>query len=410
MAKIFKRTEWLIMNTNITLLAINGLQTAENNQIYKYQLMDNWDTFNKQQIEKLLHRYGKNNRNYNKLKPPYTVFDWDNTAIFGDIGEAVFMYQLRYLLYNFQPKELKNILFCTTNHSKLLFHKNVEGKHISINKIVADIIASYVWLFNNYISLETHGLFSISDIWERPHYKNFTVKMRFLYEAIYQTFSPKVAYTWVLGFFTGLNSDDIRHFTRLAIKWQLTEKIETVVWQSPNKQEIGNQFAGQVKTEWKNGLRFIPEIQHLFAAMRNAGFDIWICSASHTDIVKEIASNPDFGYNINENNIIAMELRKTNEGKILPKIPDNFIITHGKGKTLAINKFLSGENGRYGYEPVLVAGDSEGDQDMLNDFPEMKIGLIINRPTGENKLIGQLRKRAKDSYGNPDAKYLLVER
>ncbi|MDR1269945.1 MAG: hypothetical protein LBK82_10500, partial [Planctomycetaceae bacterium] len=53
-------------------------------------LARNWDAFNHAQIEKLIKEYGNQNRNYDKTKPPYAVFDWDNTCIFLDIEEATF--------------------------------------------------------------------------------------------------------------------------------------------------------------------------------------------------------------------------------------------------------------------------------------------------------------------------------
>ena len=55
-----------------------------------------WDGFNKAQIEKFLATYGKGGPNYNPAKPPYAVFDWDNTMVFLDVEEATFILILAY--------------------------------------------------------------------------------------------------------------------------------------------------------------------------------------------------------------------------------------------------------------------------------------------------------------------------
>ena len=88
----------------------------------------------------------------------------------------------------------------------------------------------------------------------------------------------------------------------------------------------------------------------------------------------------------------------------------DYFQTQGRGKTAAITRFLAGENGRYGYGPVLIAGDSEGDQDMLADFEDLKAGLIFNRLKGKEKLLGKLSENAVDSYQHNNATYLLQGR
>lgn len=58
--------------------------------------------------------------------------------------------------------------------------------------------------------------------------------------------------------------------------------------------------AGVVKTTWENGLRPYREMQNLFKAFQDNGIDVYVCSASFIDVIKEIISNPEIGYNINE--------------------------------------------------------------------------------------------------------------
>jgi phosphoserine phosphatase len=130
--------------------------------------------------------------------------------------------------------------------------------------------------------------------------------------------------------------------------------------------------------------------------MSRNGFDIWICSASFVDVIKEIAANPEFGYNIPETRVIAMELERDANGKILPMFKQGCEQTQEEGKTRAIQRILVE---RYGYGPVFVAGDSEGDQNMMQDFPDTRLSLIINRLRSQQSDIGRFSLTAVENYG-----------
>lgn len=104
-----------------------------------------------------------------------------------------------------------------------------------------------------------------------------------------------------------------------------------------------------------------------------------------------------------------MELERDSDEKILPVFRKGYFQTQHIGKFQTINKFLADSSGKYGYPPVFIAGDSEGDQEMLNNFT-IKTGLIINRQKGKGNLLGQLSTRAVKSYGSDTAVYLLQGR
>ena len=69
---------------------------AETTRLSQVRLAEgNWDAFNREQLDRMIATYGKFGPNYNPARPPYVVFDWDNTTIFLDIEEAALIYQLR---------------------------------------------------------------------------------------------------------------------------------------------------------------------------------------------------------------------------------------------------------------------------------------------------------------------------
>jgi len=370
----------------------------------------NWDSFNRGRLNQLIAEYGKGSKDYNPQKPPYAVFDWDNTCIFLDVEEATLVYQLENLRFAATPEELDQAVRMNINPAVNFALTDKDGQNVSIDMIAQDITGSYTWLYDNYKGLGGGGSASLEEVQKNPNYLNFITKVRFTYDAISETFSEDIAYPWVLYLFTGMNEQQVRALTADTIHWQLKQPVSTVTWTSPDAAELPGQKTGQIQVTWKNGLRLLPEMQNLHAALREAGFDVYICSASFIDVVKEIGTNPDFGYNEDESHIFAMQLERDSDGRIQPAMRAGYAQTQGPGKTETIRRFLAGSDGKYGYDPLLVAGDSTGDQNMLSDFPGMKLGLIINRLKGKGQILGKLSEEAVSSYGSKDARCLLQGR
>jgi len=361
----------------------------------------NWDHFNKAQVEKLIATYGKTSPNYNPAKPPYAVFDWDNTMVFLDVEEATLIYQLEHLKFAMTPAQMDKALRMNVPGGNFKAdYNNAAGQPLNIDMVVPDAVASYTWIYNNYHGLK--GKLSLDEVKKNPHYTNFVTKVRYLYEAIGDTFDVSIAYPWVLYLFTGLNEQQVRQMTQETVDWQLTQPITKVKWTSPASLP-GK--AGVVSVSWKNGLRLVPELQDVFRAYREAGIDIWICTASFVDVIKEISSNPKYGYNNPADRVVGMELERDAKGIIQTEFRKGYDQTQGKGKTKAIERFLVS---KYGYGPISVFGDSEGDMNMMQDFADTKLVLIVNRLKGKD--IDKLSRIAVESYGKPDAKVLLQGR
>jgi len=369
----------------------------------KQLIQGNWDKFNRDQLNKMMALYGNTSPNYNPNKKPYVVFDWDNTCVFLDTQEAAFIYQIENLLFKMTPAQLNKAIRMDIDPKDFVKdYNNAAGQPVNIDKIAPDIVASYTWLYNNYKGLK--GKKSLEEVKKSPHYANFSAKLRYLYDAIGDTFDVAVSYPWVLYLLTGMTEAETRDMTAKTNEWQKTQPIEAVKWTSPASLP-GK--AGVVSVKWKNGLRFVPEMQDLFHKLRANGIDVWVCSASFIDMIKEASSNPKFGYNNPDNRVIAMELERDAKGVIQTKFRSGYNQTQGPGKTKEINRVLVA---KYGYGPIFIAGDSEGDQNMMNDFDSIKTVLIVNRLRNPKNLIGQFSKTAVDTYGKPDAKFLLQGR
>ena len=363
----------------------------------------NWDKFNRAQLNKMMATYGNTSPGYNKDQKPYAVFDWDNTCNFLDVAEAALIYQLENLLFKMTPAQMdKAIRKDLPNKDFGKDFNNAAGQPVNIDKLAPDIVASYTWLYNNYKGLK--GKKALEEVKKSPQYMDFITKVRYLYEAAGDTFDVAISYPWVCYLSTGMTEAEVRKLTADNIEWQLKQPIEKVTWTSPASLP-GK--AGVVKVSWKNGMRLVPEMQDLYHKLRNNGFDVWVCTASFIDIVKEISSNPKFGYNNPADQVLGMELARDDKGVIQTQWRLGYDQTQGKGKTRAISRFIVP---LYGYGPTLVAGDSEGDQNMMVDFRDTKTVLIINRLRNPKNIVGQKSKEAVDTYGKADAKFLLQGR
>ncbi|MDO9439488.1 MAG: HAD family hydrolase, partial [Beijerinckiaceae bacterium] len=153
-----------------------------------------------------------------------------------------------------------------------------------------------------------------------------------------------------------------------------------------------------------HGIRLTTEIASLMDALTREGIDVYVCTASYENVVAVFATTPKYGYNIPRANVIGLRL-ETSGPFIQNKYKANWPLTWGPGKTVAIKRELAAKKG---YGPVLVAGDSDGDYDMLRDFPDTKVSLIVNRL--KKGKIGELSKRAVDTIEAKDARYMLQGR
>ncbi|MCF9034373.1 haloacid dehalogenase-like hydrolase [Acinetobacter nectaris] len=362
-----------------------------------------WDQFNRKQIDSLILKYGKQSPNYNPAKPSYIVADFDNTSVFLDIEEATLIYQLEHLLFKVTPEQLNSIIRKNISDKDFVAdYNNAQGQSVNIEKVAPDIIESYTWLYHHYKGLK--GTETLEQVSQNPNYGNFITKMRYLYAAIGDTFEHEVSYPWVTYLFTGFKAPEVRDMVKHTVEWQKQQKIEPVKWTSP---EALAGKAGVVSISWDNGLRPYKEMQNLFATFQENGIQVYVCSASFIDVVKEIVSNPRIGYGVNEKHVLAMELERDSQGRILPEFRKGYFQTQGIGKSQMIKKFLVS---KYGYGPIFIAGDSEGDQNMMQDFKETEKVLIVNRLRKPTTDIGRFSKLAVDTYGQDSAKYLLQGR
>ena len=322
-----------------------------------------WVPENKEILSKLI--------DDNKNQGNYVVFDWDYTSIYQDTQENLFRYQIDNLKFDMTPKEFAKAIrkdIPLDNFAK--GYENAKGEKINITKIGNDLDKRYAFLYENYIK---NKKMSLDEIKKTEEFKDFRGKLAFLYEAIGGTFSHDIAYPWVLYLFNGMTKEEVQKLAKEANDYGIGDKLGKYTIESSDKL-LGE--AGKIVYEYKSGLRTQPEIANLFHEFQKNGIEVYIVSASLEDIVKVFASDKSYGYNLKPENVYGMRL-EMNKDKYLSQYKKGYPQTQTKGKVETINKFLKPKHG--GKDPILVAGDSGGDENMLTEYKGTKVLLLMKR-------------------------------
>lgn len=368
---------------------------------------NNWAPATYNALDKLIKENGILSPNYDPANKPYVVFDCDNTLVINDVQEALLIYQLENLAFKVKPEQMQDVLETGIPDVEKFFvegYENSEGKRLNVRIVAEDCAKDYQYLYKNYKGFGAGGTMSLEEIHKTDEYKDFIAKVRFLYDAINDTFDAAVGYPWVTYLFTGMTSEETR---ALAIEsheyWLNYGTFTKVRWESPVTLP-GK--AGVVTVSYKTGINFPVEMTDLTNTFMENGIDVYVCSASFHDVIVAACATEKFGYNVKEENIYAMMLKKDADGRYINEYDYNYFQTQGKGKVHTINAFIRGKYNNRG--PIFVAGDSQGDFNMITEYPDMKLGLIVNRYRKDDFM--SISQKAAATIGQPDAKYVLQGR
>ena len=342
-----------------------------------------WVPKNREALSKLIDE--------NKNQGNYVVFDWDYTSIYQDTQENLFRYQIDNLKFKMTPAQFSKAIrkdIPLDNFAK--DYVNVKGQPINITKIANDLDKRYTFLYNNYIKTQK---MSLEKIKQTEEFKDFRGKLAFLYEAIGGSFSHDISYPWVLYLFEGMTVDEVKALAKEANDFGIGNKLGKYVIESSDKL-TGE--AGKVSHQYKSGLRVQSETANLFHEFEKNGIKVYIVSASLEDIVKVFASNKSYGYNLEIENIYAMKLKSTTDNILLDEYNYDIPFTQREGKSETINRFIRPKYDGRG--PILVAGDAVGDENMLTEFKDTEVLLIMKREGKLDNLVND--KRTLIQYRN----------
>jgi phosphoserine phosphatase len=310
-----------------------------------------WSAANRARLDKLLVDRGIASAGFDPAKRPVAVFDWDNTILKNDIGDATFFWMVK--------------------HDKI---RQPAGKDWSTTNAALSTAAKTALASCDALAVAGDPL---------PTSSNTACA-----DAIVHTYldgaagwNPEITsktnngYAWVAQLTAGYTPDEIRGFARAAY------------WENVSAPINATQTVGTVGS-LNAYVRIYEPIADLIGALQDNGFDVWITTASPQYFVDAIS--PEVG--VAPSKVVGIRDVLVN-GKVTSSIEGcgtiadgtNTMITFDTGKRCWINRVIFREasgsqmatNPDVTKRPVFVAGDSDTDIAMLKDATDLK--LVINR-------------------------------
>lgn len=399
-----------------TLLLLTLLPCFSSPVQEKTYLKDkDWEPGVRENLDALIGEYGN--------KGNYAVFDFDNTTCIFDIMEQYMVYQIETMSFAIKPSELNDILLTGLPYDK------------AYTAMAYDISEAYSDLYKKYGPFDAEGISekAQAEIKNEKSFKEFSTKLRCMYNLIGSRESTAVSYPWILFLNTGKTADELYGSALKSHKKYSAIDTETETWTTDG---IGS-MAGAAETTFVCGIHVSDSIKELFRVLTWNGIDVWICSASQIGVV--CAAVDCFGLHDYCAGVIGMTL-KTVGGKMINecdfengfgavakengtweqmKLPI-MVQPHKEGKTKAICNTLYKQYGNKG--PVACFMDSTGDFNLCTEFADTKLVVCFNRAdrklTDGGGLIACLAVYQKDvlrynlekAEANGDTLYLLQGR
>ncbi len=317
-----------------------------------------------------LKRLNWNQRNYDALNQflagvrpdEIAVFDWDNTCIFNDIGEAL----LRRLTFDLAFRiDAETMAAMIPDRINGVDRVRLKGKPFSLKKMKKAVFLAYEKLKADPAPARKARI--------NEDYRIFTSGLLALNRALEETpgIGCEYAYPWVNTLLQGLSPAELEAMAAGVIRRELEEPLRRHSLQDPLE---------RWRYGWIAGIRIYPEMKALAQELADHGAMVVVSTASNRQLVEKMVDVTGFPCR----RVIGMELTMEN-GRFGAELQAGLLPNLGRGKVANIRKQL-------GREPVLAAGDSENDAEMLSSFPTTRIRLIIQRPGGGK--IAALARRA----------------
>ncbi|MEW6124262.1 MAG: haloacid dehalogenase-like hydrolase [Pseudomonadota bacterium] len=348
----------------------------------------------------LMRQHGRGNADFDPARRPYAVFDWDNTSIMNDCEETLFLTLIERFAFRLPPAEFAQALRAGVPEGPFAAaYRNAAGAPVTFADLAADIDADYAALAAAYGTPAPPE--KRADLARDERLQSLKAKLFFTYNAITDTFGDLVGDGWMVGFLAGGTPEDLQALARLNNDETLGRAMAELTFTSPRARP-GK--AGVVSQTHLDGLRLTPEIACIQHALMAAGIDVFVVSASCEEVVKVFACDPRYGYNLPEAHVYGIRMQRR-DGRMDWRPAQNWPITWGPGKVDAIRRTFVDARG---FGPLAVFGDSDGDFNMLSEFPDTELGVIVNRVKGGG--IGELSRKAAAQMGSPAPRFMLQGR
>ena len=363
-------SKWVIVASRLLVLTtifcganvLTSCTTYNNDNPTATVLRGKWDPQVQTALNGLLSNCGEGS---------YAVFDFDQTSIVHDISQALWVYQIEHLCFADAP--IHDFLDGIPEPESLM--PEAETTYAEMGRVLSEEYKT--------MTTRVEAGESIESIWKSDVYLDFRARMCSLLEAMDEQWGSWVAFLWQPGLLAGYTEAEARALIHDAILEQLgRDKLAVEQWLSPD-----GRWGGDVM----RGIWVSPEMKELYKCLQTANIDAYVCSASLELIVEALACDPVLGFGLPAERIYG--LRFVEGEKLTAQFDSQYKQPIKEGKVDCIKAYMAPAYGNT--NPVLVAGDSNGDVPMLTAFSDIKHGLIIDVGRSETSAIGQLATQAK---------------
>ncbi|MFF4581325.1 haloacid dehalogenase-like hydrolase [Streptomyces sp. NPDC001389] len=338
------------------------------------RLAAGWYGDNQARLQQLIDQYGSCNPYRPSRTKPVAVFDWDNTVVKNDVGDATMFWLLRNGKIR-QPADWKGTSRYLTPAAAQALTTACgplarPGAPLPTGTPAGAACADEINAVYGTSATRT-GAAAFAG-WD------------------HRTIEP--AYAWLPQLLQGWTAPQVRGFAAAARTENLAAPVGT-------RQQVGTGTA----TGW---VRYYDQQRDLIKNLQRAGFDVWISSASPQPVVEAWAQ----GAGVGADHVIG--IRNTTRGGRLTahlqgcgSVADgaDTMITYVDGKRCWINKEVFGVRGAAAEKvqpaarrQVFAAGDSDTDVTFLRDATALR--LVVNR--NKNELMCR-------AYDNSDGKWIV---
>ena len=363
-------SKWVIVASRLLVLTtifsganvLTSCTTYNNDNPTATVLRGKWDPQVQTALNGLLSNCGEGS---------YAVFDFDQTSIVHDISQALWVYQIEHLCFADAP--IHDFLDGIPEPESLM--PETETTYAEMGRVLSEEYKT--------MTTRVEAGESIESIWQSDVYLDFRARMCSLLEGMDEQRGSWVAFLWQPGLLAGYTEAEARALIHDAILEQLgRDKLTVEQWLSPD-----GRWGGDVM----RGIWVSPEMKELYRCLQAANIDAYVCSASLELIVEALACDPVLGFGLPAERVFG--LRFVEGEKLTAQFDSQYKQPIKEGKVDCIKAYMAPAYGNT--NPVLVAGDSNGDVPMLTAFSDMKHGLIIDVGRSETSAIGQLATQAK---------------
>ncbi len=318
-----------------------------------------WYGTNRETLTAWMDSLGCASPGYKHNKPPVAMFDWDNTIIKNDTGDAITFY----LIKNDKVLQPPNQDWKRTNR-----YMTQAGADALTAACGTDVPAGQPLPTSTNLACADEMLSMYIDNKTRAGATAFSGHN-------FRRMEP--TYAWTAQLLAGYTRAEVAQMTLATVNAHLAAPIGTT-------QTVG--------TRTVNGwLRLYDQIDDLIRGLQTRGFDVWIITASPNDVVAAVS--PMVG--IPSDHVVGIRSLVDADGKLTYDFEgcgpvadaDNSMISYIEGKRCWINKVVYGDDSvdailrrPADQRQAFAAGDSDTDTDFLRDATYK---LVLNRQKKE---------------------------